>query len=93
MGTLLATYTVDGARHRIELVRVGAGALLLDRCAKAQPRVVAEFEPREDATNWADCLLHGDGAYLARARTGERLCRPLRHEDLRPGERQLARAA
>ena len=74
MAELVENYIVDGERHRIELVRgEGGGQLLLDRCGAGAPRVIAELAPGE-GREWVGRLLHGEGAYLERARAGERLC-------------------
>jgi hypothetical protein len=92
MAQLLATYSLCGELHRVELVRLRDGALLLDRPAEGAPLLVAELS-REEGEDQALAVL-GTGGYLGRARAGERgLCRSLRRDDLRPGERDLARAA
>jgi hypothetical protein len=92
MARVLATYSLNGHLHRIELVRLRHGTLVLDRPAEGAARVVAELS-REEGEEQALAVLHA-GGYLERARAGERgLCRALRRHDLRPGERGLARAA
>jgi hypothetical protein len=92
MTRLLATYCLYGELHRVELVRPRHGALLLDRAAEGAPLLVAELS-REEREDQALAVLEA-GGYLERARAGERgLCRSLRGDDLRPGERDLARAA
>jgi hypothetical protein len=91
MARLLATYTLAGRRHRIELVPRGAGQLLIDRPPEGPARLVAELDPGEGEAQ-ARAVLHGDGAYLERARAGEPgLGRRL--DDDPPGRRPLARAA
>jgi hypothetical protein len=91
MARLLATYTLAGRRHRIELVPRGAGQLLIDRPPEGPARLVAELDPGE-GEDQARAVLHGDGAYLDRARAGEPgLGRRL--DDDPPGRRPLARAA
>jgi hypothetical protein len=92
MAQLFATYSLNGELHRVELVPLRDGALLLDRPADGAPLVVAELS-REEGEDQALAVLMA-GGYLERARAGERgLCRTLRRDDLRPGERGLARAA
>jgi hypothetical protein len=92
MTRLLATYSLYGELHRVELVRLRDGALLLDRPAESAPLLVAELS-REEGEDQALAVLE-TGGYLERARAGERgLCRSLRRDDRRPGERDLARAA
>jgi hypothetical protein len=74
--TQLATYSLDGERHRIELVRLRHGSLLLDRPAEGAPLVVAELS-RDEGEDKALAVLHA-GAYLERAAAGEAgLCRQL----------------
>ena len=41
MAQLLATYTLNGERHRIELVSLRGGALVLDRPGEGPVHVVA----------------------------------------------------
>jgi hypothetical protein len=89
---LLATYTLRGECHRIEIVPVRRGTLLLDRPSHGTTLVVAELS-RDEGEEQALAVLNA-GGYLERARGGEpHLCRPLRNDDLRLGERQLAQAA
>lgn len=78
---LLGTYHLDGCHHRIELIaRDGGRKLLVDRpndIAGGPIGVIAELDP-DEGERQARALLHGAGAYLQRARRGERgLCRPL----------------
>jgi hypothetical protein len=81
MARLLATYTRAGKRHRIELVPQGACRLLVDRAADGPVRLVAELGPGEGEAQ-ALAVLHGEGAYLERARAGEpRRCKTLDDED------------
>ena len=47
MGHLLASYTLNGERHRIDLVRLRDGALVLDRPAEGAARLVAELSRDE----------------------------------------------
>jgi hypothetical protein len=92
MTRLLATYSHNGELHRIELVPLRDGALVLDRPAGGAPLVVAELS-REEGEEQALAVLE-TGGYLERARAGEPgLCRVLRRDDQGPGERDLARAA
>ena len=88
-GALLATYAGAGGRHRIELVRTGDGALVIDRPPGGTPLVVAELaadEGREQAL----AALH-EGGYLDRA--GEPgLCRALA-DDKAAGRSARRRAA
>jgi hypothetical protein len=91
MAQLLASYTVAGRRHRIELVPAGRRRLLIDRPADGPARLVAELAP-DEGEGQALAVLHGEGAYLERARAGEPgLCRRL--DDDPPGQRPLAPAA
>jgi hypothetical protein len=91
MAQLLASYTLAGRRHRIELVPQGHGQLLIDRPADGPARLVAELAP-DEGEDQALAVLHGEGGYLERARAGEPgLCRRL--DDDPPGQRRLARAA
>jgi hypothetical protein len=86
MAQLLATYSLNGERHRIELVGLRDGALLLDRRADGAPRVVAELS-RDEGEDQALAVLHA-GGYLERAGAGEAgLCRAL------AGDEGLGRAA
>jgi hypothetical protein len=86
MAQLLATYSLYGELHRVELVRLRDGALLVDRPADGAPRVVAELS-REEGEDQALAVLHA-GGYLERARAGEPgLCRAL------AGDEGLGRAA
>ena len=72
----IATYTLAGKRHRIELVDTDEGTLLLDRTDDGQAGVVAELA-LDEGEEQARAVLDGDGAYLERARAGEPgLCRP-----------------
>jgi hypothetical protein len=92
MAQLLASYTVAGRRHRIELVPQGRQRLLIDRPADGPARLVAELAP-DEGEQQALAVLYGEGAYLERARAGEPgLCRWLDSDDP-PGQRPLARAA
>jgi hypothetical protein len=76
MGHLLTTYTVDGEPHRIELVELRDGALVLDRPGTGAPLVVAEL-CRGEGEDQARAVLHA-GGYLKRATGGEAaLCRAL----------------
>jgi hypothetical protein len=91
MSQLLATYSLGGEQHRIELVGRRGGALVLDRPGEGAPRVVAELAAGEGCEQ-ALAVLHA-GGYLERARAGEpRLCRRLDDDDP-PGQQPLARAA
>jgi hypothetical protein len=91
MAQLLATYTLAGRRHRIELVPQRYGQLLIDRPADGPPRLVAKLAP-DESEDQALAVLDGEGGYLERARAGEPgLCRRL--DDDSPGQRPLARAA
>ena len=47
MAQLLASYTLAGRRHRIELVPAGRRRLLIDRPADGPARLVAELAPDE----------------------------------------------
>ena len=77
MAQLLATYDLHGRPHRIELVDHDGGRLVIDRGGEGPAQVIAELGAGE-GTQQAYCLLGGDGAYLERARSGERgLCRAL----------------
>jgi hypothetical protein len=67
--TQLAAYSLDGERHRIELVRLRDGSLLLDRPAEGAPLVVAELS-RDEGEDQALAVLHA-GRYLERAAAGE----------------------
>jgi hypothetical protein len=91
MPQLLASSTLAGRRYRIELVPQGYGQLLIDRPPDGPARLVAELD-RDEGEDQARAVLHGDGAYLERARAGEPgLCRRL--DDDPPGRQPLARAA
>jgi hypothetical protein len=91
MAQLLATYTVNRERHRIELVRLRDGALVVDRPGQGSPRVVAELS-REEGEEHARAVLEA-GRYLERARAGEPgLCRPLASDE-RPGRHERPQAA
>jgi hypothetical protein len=91
MAQLLASYTLAGRRHRIELVAQGYRQLLIDRPADGPARLIAQLDP-DEGEEQALAVLHGEGAYLERARAGEPgLCRRL--DDYPPGQRPLARAA
>jgi hypothetical protein len=91
MSQLLATYSLGGERHRIELVRRRGGALVLDRPGEGAPGVVAELDQGEGREQ-ALAVLHA-GGYLERARAGEEgLCRTLENEPRRT-DRPAARAA
>lgn len=82
MAEPLASYTVAGEQHLIELVELPAGRLVLDRCGSGRPGVVAELD-RCEGREHALAVLHGEGAYLERVRAGERgLCRPLADDEL-----------
>ena len=92
MAQVLATYSLNGERHRIELVRLRDGALLLDRGGEGPTRVVAELS-RDEGELEALGVLGGDGGYLERARSGEPgLCRALRGDEAlaRPAGRRAA---
>jgi hypothetical protein len=81
MARLLATYTLAGERHRIEFVPQGAYKLLVDRAGDGPVRLVAELGPDEGEPQ-ALAVLHGEGAYLERARAGEPgLCKRLDNQD------------
>lgn len=91
MAQLLATYTLAGQQHRIELVPQSGRRLLIDRPADRPARLIAELAP-DEGEDQALAVLHGEGAYLERARAGEPgLCHQL--EDDPPSQRPLARAA
>ena len=91
MAQLLVSYTRAGRRHRIELVPQGYGQLVIDRPPDGPARLVAELAP-DEGEDLALAVLHGEGAYLKRARAGEPgLCRRL--DDDPPGQRPQARAA
>jgi hypothetical protein len=91
MSQLLATYSVGGEQHRIELVGRRGGALVLDRPGEGAPRVVAELDQGEGEKE-ALAVLQA-GGYLERAQAGEEgLCRTLEAEPGR-SERPAARAA
>jgi len=91
MAQLLASYALAGRRHRIELVPQGARRLLIDRPADGPPRLVAELDA-DEGKEQALAVLHGEGAYLERARAGQPgLCRRL--DDDPAGQRPLAPAA
>lgn len=91
MAQLLATYTLKGERHRIELVSLRDGKLLVDRAGDGAPLVVAELcgeEGEEQALAVLDA-----GGYLERARAGEPgLCRALAEDEVigRPERRRAA---
>ncbi len=81
MAQVLATYSLNGKRHRIELVRLRDGGLLLDRGGEGPARVVAELSG-DEGEDQALAVLGGDGAYLERARAGEPgLCRTLQEDE------------
>lgn len=91
MAQLLATYTLKGERHRIELVSLRGGALVLDRPGEGQPHVVAELS-REEGEEEALAVLDA-GGYIERARAGEPgLCRALADDEAlgRPSHRRAA---
>ena len=91
MAQLLASYTRAGRRHRIELVPQGYGQLLIDRPQDRPALLIAELAA-DEGEDQALAVLHGEGAYLERARAGEPgLCRRL--DDDPPGQQPLARAA
>jgi hypothetical protein len=91
MAQLLASYTLAGRRHRIELVPQGVRRLLIDRPADGPARLVAELGP-DEGEEQALAVLYGEGAYLERAGAGEpRLCRRL--DDDRAEREPPARAA
>jgi hypothetical protein len=76
MAQLLATYVVGSDVHRIELVSLRQGAIVLDRAADCDTVVVAELG-RDEGEEQALAVIHA-GGYLERARAGEPgLCRPL----------------
>jgi hypothetical protein len=60
MGRLLATYSLRGERHRVELVRLRDGALVLDRPGEGAPLVVAELS-REEGDVHALAVLEAGG--------------------------------
>ena len=67
---LLGTYSLDGTRHRIELVARHGRALVVDRPDDDGPiGVVAELYP-DEGERQALAVLH-QGAYLQRAQAGE----------------------
>ena len=87
MSELIATYSVRGEHHRVELVETAEGRFLLDRGGQGAPRVVAGLAPDEEREQ-ALAVLHGDGAYLRRAAAGEQgLCRAL---GARPAQAEAA---
>jgi hypothetical protein len=91
MAQVLATYSRNGERHRIELVRLREGALVLDRPGEGAPLVVAELSG-EEGEEQALAVLDA-GGYLERARAGEPgLCRTLKHDEplARPAPRRAA---
>lgn len=91
MAQLLASYTLKGERHRIELVRLRGGALVLDRPGEGAPLVVAELS-REEGEAQALAVLDA-GGYLERAQAGEPgLCRELAADE-RVGRPARPRAA
>jgi ribosomal protein S9 len=76
MAQLLATYALRNELHRIELVKLRDGAIVLDRAADCDSLVVAELA-RDEGEEQALAVIHG-GGYLKRARAGELgLCRAL----------------
>ena len=92
MARVLATYSLNGKRHRIELVRLRDGGLLLDRGGEGPARVVAELSG-DEGEDQALAVLGGDGGYLERARAGESgLCRALQDDDAlaRPARQRAA---
>ena len=81
MAQVLATYSLNGKRHRVELVRLRDGGLLIDRGGEGPARVVAELAG-DEGEDQALAVLGGDGAYLERARAGEPgLCRALEEDE------------
>ena len=91
MGKLLATFSLDGERHRVELAALRGGALVLDRAGEGPALVVAELD-REEGQDQAFAVL-GAGGYLERARAGEPgLCRALAEDDAlaRPARQRAA---
>jgi hypothetical protein len=76
MAHLLATYVLGNQLHRIELVSLQSGGIVLDRAAERDPLVVAELACGE-GEDQALAVVHA-GGYLERARAGEPgLCRAL----------------
>jgi hypothetical protein len=76
MAQLLATYALGGDLHRIELVKLREGGIVLDRAADRDSLVVAELAHGEGKEQ-ALAVIHA-GGYLERARAGEvGLCRTL----------------
>ena len=81
MARVIATYSLNGKRHRVELVRLRDGGLLLDRGGEGPARVVAELSG-DEGEDQALAVLGGVGAYLERARAGEPgLCRALGEDE------------
>ncbi len=68
-----------------------AGGLVLDLGASGPAYVVAELGPGEGLAQ-VEAVLHGEGAYLRRARGGGRLCR-VAHRDELEQKHELAEAA
>jgi hypothetical protein len=69
MAHLLATYALEGDLHRIELVALRDGAIVLDRATEGDALVVAELA-RGEGEDQALAVIHA-GRYLERARAGE----------------------
>lgn len=91
MAQLLGTYTLNGERHRLELLSLRDGKLLVDRAGDGPPLVVAELSC-EEGEEQALAVLEG-GGYIERARAGEPgLCRALAEDELlgRPERRRAA---
>jgi hypothetical protein len=92
MAQLLASYPLNGELHRIELVPLRDGAIVLDRTIDRDALVVAELAPGEGEEQ-ALAVIHG-GRYLERARAGEPgLCRALPARGDGSGSAPRAKAA
>lgn len=92
MAQLLVTYALEGDLHRIELVSLRDGAIVLDRTTEGGALVVAELA-RGEGEEEALAVIHG-GRYLERARSGETgLCRALPVRGDGSGSAQRAKAA
>jgi hypothetical protein len=78
-------------RCRREVDAGSPGTTDRDRPPDGPARLIAELD-RDEGKAQALAVLHGEGAYLERARAGEPgLCRRLNDDP--PGQRPLARAA
>lgn len=69
MAQPLATYVLDDELHRIELVSLRDGAIVLDRATEGSAVVVAELA-RGEGEEQALAVIHA-GRYLERAKAGE----------------------